>query len=76
MALYRVLKYLSERLVMDNLEFLDMENTLTFAIHSNLFVKKAGWLNPYKISIEKIMKRVDALERNFPNRLSSSSSKG
>jgi len=76
MALYRVLKYLSERLIIDNLEFLDMENTLTFAIHSNLFLKKTGWLNPYKISIEKIMKRVNALERNLPDRLSSPSSKG
>ena len=63
MALYRVLKYISERVTIDSLEFLDMENTLGFTVPSNLFIEKVGWLNPYKVRIEKIMEKVDMFRR-------------
>ena len=65
MELYKVLKYISNRLVIGNLEFLDMENTLRFSLHSNLFIEKTGWLNPYRIGAEKIMERVDMFGRYF-----------
>jgi len=78
-ALYRVLKFLSEGLVIDKLEFIDMENTLSFFIHSNLFMDKSGWLNPYRISIEKIVEKVNMFSKGlagkFSGRLSYSDSK-
>ena len=65
MALYRVLKYLSERSIIDSLEFLDIDNTLRFAIHSNLFIEKTGWLNPYEIGVEKIVEKVNRFSKGF-----------
>ena len=64
-GLYRVMKYISGKITISDLEFLDMDNTLRFSIHCNLFKDKTGWLNPYEIGIEKIMEKV----RLFSGRL-------
>ena len=62
-GLYKVVKYVSDKISFKNLEFMDMTYTLNFVIHHNLYNNKAGWLNPYEIGIEKIIRKIRLLGR-------------
>ena len=57
-GLYKMIKYISERVKIDCLDFLDMDNSLSFTVPYNLFNEKIGWLNPYELGIEKIMEKI------------------
>ena len=60
-GLYKMIKYIGERVKIESLDFLDMENTLSFTIPYNLFNERSGWLNPYEPGIEKIMEKIELL---------------
>ena len=57
-GLYKMIKYINERVKVECLDFLDIENTLSFTIPHNLFNERIGWLNPYELGIEKIMEKI------------------
>jgi len=59
MGLYRTLKYLGEKALIDEIYFLDMEHTMGFHVPHNLFDDKIGWLNSFKEGIQKIMEKVE-----------------
>ena len=58
MGLYKMIKYISERVKIECLDFLDIENALSFTVPHNLFNERIGWLNPYELGIEKIMEKI------------------
>ena len=55
---YKTIKYVNTRAVICDIDFPDMDNTLSFGIHPNLYSDKSGWLNPFDIGIEKILEEV------------------
>jgi len=55
---YRTIKYVNTRAAISDIDFPDMDNTLSFGIHPNLYNDRSGWLNPFAIGIEKIMEEV------------------
>ena len=55
---YRTVKYVNTSAIISDIDFPDMNNTLNFEIHPNLYSDKFGWLNTFDISIEKILEKV------------------
>ena len=55
---YKTIKYVNTRAVISDTDFPDMNNTLNFEIHPNLYSDRVGWLNPFDIGIEKILEKV------------------
>jgi len=55
---YRTIKYVNTSAIISDIDFPDMNNTLNFEIHPNLYSDRFGWLNPFDISIEKILEKV------------------
>jgi len=55
---YKTVKYINTSAVISDIDFPDMNNTLNFEIHPNLYSDRFGWLNPFDISIEKILEKV------------------
>jgi len=55
---YRTVKYVNTSAIVSDMDFPDMNNTLNFEIHPNLYSDRFGWLNPFDISIEKILEKV------------------
>jgi len=60
---YRTLRYLTERTSIDEIFFLNMEHTMAFTVHFNLFKNKVGWINPFREGIQKIMEEIGLLFR-------------
>ena len=55
---YRTVKYVNTSAIISDIDFPDMNNTLNFEIHPNLYSDRVGWLNPFDIGIEKILEKV------------------
>jgi len=55
---YRTVKYVNTSATISDIDFPDMNNTLNFEIHPNLYSDRVGWLNPFDIGIEKILEKV------------------
>ena len=55
---YRTVKYVNTSAIITDIDFPHMNNTLNFEIHPNLYSDKFGWLNPFDISIEKMLEKV------------------
>ena len=55
---YRTVKYVNTSAIISDIDFPDMNITLNFEIHPNLYSDRFGWLNPFDISIEKILEKV------------------
>ena len=55
---YRTVKYVNTSAIISDIDFPDMNNTLNFEIHPNLYSDRFGWLNPFDIGIEKILEKV------------------
>jgi len=55
---YRTIKYVNIRAAISDIDFPDMDNTLSFGIHPNLYNDRSGWLNPFEIGVKKILEKV------------------
>ncbi len=55
---YKVLKYLNEKRLIEQIDFLDFENTMGFFPPYNLFKDKKGWINVFEEVLQKILREI------------------
>ena len=61
--LYRTIKYLAARTSLEEIFFLDMDYSMGFTVHYNLFKRKVGWINPFREGCKKIVEEIGLLFR-------------